>query len=136
MALFVNNITSAVTLLIIRNGNAIMTKIKNATIIALTVFLMVNRNRALNGNAHMHSRCTAIMVVTKIRHVMFSISYKKGENVYIYISINEIFVNIIKKGNINLIFQVTFLNIYSYRRCDINVHCSTYYLYTFPLIYT
>ena len=62
-----------------------------------------------------------------------SVYHIRKERRYIYICINEIFVNIIKKGNINLIFQVTFLNIYSYRGCDINVHCSTCIIYTFFL---
>ena len=68
VTLFVGIIIFAVTLLIIRYDNAIMTQIKNATTIVITVFLMVNRNRVLNGNAHIHSRCTATIVVTKIEN--------------------------------------------------------------------
>ena len=56
------------TLLIIRYGSVNMTQIKNATTIAITVLLMVNTNRALNGNAHIHIHCTATMVVTKIEN--------------------------------------------------------------------
>ena len=66
--MFIDLSIFAVTSLIIRYGNAIMTQIKNATTIVITVFLMVNRNRALNENAHMHIRCTAIIVVTKIEN--------------------------------------------------------------------
>ena len=68
LTLFVDIAISAVKLFIIRYGNVIITQIKNVTTIAITAFLIVNRNRALNGNTHIHSRCTAIIVVTNIEN--------------------------------------------------------------------
>jgi hypothetical protein len=44
--IFLNSIIFALTLRIISNGNIIMTQMKNVVTIAITVFLMVNRNRA------------------------------------------------------------------------------------------